>query len=156
MNIIEICLDLIDVCFKIIEWSDEGEAYKMYFLVLEETCLFFDDAFFCFLYSQEKDFMQMKIRLEQVLIELSRRFNNKVWQHLSFSNENSKYRSLVLLSQFLNIENLESIKIILEVIFNRMYEIPYDKKNEKNIEQIIKCCIFLGVRVNFSTREKSR
>lgn len=154
INIIKICLDLIDVCFKIIEWSDEGEAYKMYFLVLEETCLFFDDVFFCFLYGQEKEFIQMKLRLEQVLIELSKRFNNKVWQHLSFSNENSKYRSLVLLSQFLNIENLEAIKIILEVIFSRMYDIPYDKKNEKNIEQILKCCIFLGVRVNISTREK--
>lgn len=154
INIIKICLDLIDVCFKIIEWSDEGEAYKMYFLVLEETCLFFDDAFFCFLYGQEKEFIQMKLRLEQVLIELSKRFNNKVWQHLSFSNENSKYRSLVLLSQFLNIENLEAIKIILEVIFSRMYDIPYDKKNEKNIENILKCCIFLGVRVNISTREK--
>jgi len=154
INIIKICLDLIDVCFKIIEWSDEGEAYKMYFLVLEETCLFFDDAFFCFLYGQEKEFIQMKLRLEQVLIELSKRFTNKVWQHLSFSNENSKYRSLVLLSQFLNIENLEAIKIILEVIFSRMYDIPYDKKNEKNIENILKCCIFLGVRVNISTREK--
>lgn len=154
INIIKICLDLIDVCFKIIEWSDEGEAYKMYFLVLEETCLFFDDAFFCFLYGQEKEFIQMKLRLEQVLIELSKRFNNKVWQHLSFSNENSKYRSLVLLSQFLNIENLEAIKIILEVIFSRMYDIPYDKKNEKNIENILKCCIFLGVRVNIATREK--
>ncbi len=154
INIIKICLDLIDVCFKIIEWSDEGEAYKMYFLVLEETCLFFDDAFFCFLYGQEKEFIQMKLRLEQVLIELSKRFNNKVWQHLSFSNENSKYRSLVLLSQFLNIENLEAIKIILEVIFSRMYDIPYDKKNEKNIENILKCFIFLGVRVNISTREK--
>jgi len=154
INIIKICLDLIDVCFKIIEWSDEGEAYKMYFLVLEETCLFFDDAFFCFLYGQEKEFIQMKLRLEQVLIELSKRFNNKIWQHLSFSNENSKYRSLVLLSQFLNIENLEAIKIMLEVIFSRMYDIPYDKKNEKNIENILKCCIFLGIRVNISTREK--
>ena len=154
INIIKICLDLIDVCFKIIEWSDEGEAYKMYFLVLEETCLFFDDTFFCFLYGQEKEFIQMKLRLEQVLIELSKRFNNKVWQHLNFANENSKYRSLVLLSQFLNMENLDAIKNILEVIFSRMYDIPYDNKNERNIEQILKCCVFLGVRVNISTREK--
>ncbi len=55
INIIKICLDLIDVCFKIIEWSDEGEAYKMYFLVLEETCLFFDDAFFASFMGKKKN-----------------------------------------------------------------------------------------------------
>jgi hypothetical protein len=154
INLIKICLDIIDVCFKIIEWSDEGEAYKMYFLVLEETCLFFDDSFFCFMYGQENEFISMKLRLEQVLIEISKRFSNRIWQHLSFANENSKYRSLLLLSQFLNIDNTSAISTILEVIFLRMNEIPFDKKNEKFVEQILKSCLFLGIRVNQNTREK--
>ena len=154
INLIKICLDIIDVCFKIIEWSDEGESYKMYFLVLEETCLFFDDAFFCFLYGQETEFVTMKTRLEQVLVEIAKRFTNKIWQHLSFANENSKYRSLLLLSQFLNIDNTNSINTILEVILLRMNEIPFDKKNEKFVEQILRSCLFLGVRVNIMVREK--
>jgi hypothetical protein len=152
--LIKICLDIIDVCFKIIEWSDEGEAYKMYFLVLEETCLFFDDAFFCFIYGHETEFANMKTRLEQVLVEISKRFNNKVWTQLSFANENSKYRSVLLLSQFLNIDYTSNINTILEVIFLRMNEIPFDKHNEKFVEQILKSCLFLGVRVNTVSREK--
>jgi hypothetical protein len=154
INWIKICLDIIDVCFKIIEWEDEGESYKMYFLVLEETCLFFDDAFFGFIYGQESDFVNMKIRLEQVLVEIGKRFSNKVWGHLSFANENSKYRSLLLLSQFLTIDNVSAINTILEVIFLRMNEIQFDKKNEKFLEQILKSCLFLAIRVNISTREK--
>jgi hypothetical protein len=154
INWIKICLDIIDVCFKIIEWEDEGESYKMYFLVLEETCLFFDDSFYGFLFGQENEFISMKTRLDQVLLEISKRFTNKVWSLLSFANENSKYRSLLLLSQFLTIDNVNAINIVLEVIFLRMNEIPTDKKNEKFVEQILRSCLFLGIRVNLSTREK--
>lgn len=151
--LIKICLDIIDVCFKILEWSDEGEAYKMYFLVLEETCLFFDDPFFCFAFSQEPEFTKMKGRLEQVLVEIAKRFLNKTWQNLAFANENSKYRSLLLLSQFLNIDNNELIHTLLEVISLRLNNIPFDQKNEKFIEEIIRSCLFLGIRVNYKLRD---
>jgi len=154
INWIKICLDIIDVCFKIIDWSDEGESYKMYFLVLEDTCLFFDDAFFCFLYNQDPEFYSMKSRLELVLVEIAKRFSNKSWSNLSFANENSKYRSLLLLSQFLNIDNKIAINTVLEVIFLRMNEITFDKKNEKYVEQILKSCLFLGIRVNHLMRDK--
>jgi hypothetical protein len=96
----------------------------------------------------------MKMRLEQVLVEISKRFNNKVWTQLSFANENSKYRSVLLLSQFLNIDNVGNINTILEVIFLRMNEIPFDKQNEKFVEQILKSCLFLGIRVHAVQREK--
>jgi len=154
INLIKICLDIIDVCFKIIEWSDEGESYKMYFLVLEESCLFFDDPFFCFLFGQEAEFINMKLRLEQVLQEISKRFSNRNWMHLAFANENSKYRSLLLLSQFLLTDNKESVSLLLDVIFLRINEISFDKKNEKFVEQILKASLFLGIRVSIPIREK--
>ena len=128
INLIKICLDIIDVCFKIIEWSDEGEAYKMYFLVLEESCLFFEDPFFCFLFGQDIEFISMKLRLEQVLQEIAKRFSNRNWMHLAFANENSKSRSLLLLSQFLLTENVDSINLLLDVIFLRINEISFEKK----------------------------
>ena len=154
INLIKICLEIIDLCFKMIEWQDEGEAYKMYFLVLEETCLFFDDTFFCFLYDQNTEFVEMKQRLDGVLVSLAKRFSNKIWAQLAFSNENSKYRSLLLLSQFLPIDNTENINLILEVIFLRMNDISIDKRNEKYVEQILKSCLFLGIRVLGRSREK--
>ena len=154
INLIKICLDIIDVCFKIIEWSDEGEAYKMYFLVLEESCLFFEDPFFCFLFGQDIEFISMKLRLEQVLQEIAKRFSNRNWMHLAFANENSKSRSLLLLSQFLLTENVDSINLLLDVIFLRINEISFEKKHEKFVEQILKSCLFLGIRVSKLIREK--
>ena len=154
INLIKICLDIIDVCFKIIEWSDEGEAYKMYFLVLEESCLFFEDPLFCFLFGQDIEFISMKLRLEQVLQEIAKRFSNRNWMHLAFANENSKSRSLLLLSQFLLTENVDSINLLLDVIFLRINEISFEKKHEKFVEQILKSCLFLGIRVSKLIREK--
>ena len=154
INIIKICIDIIEVCFKIIQWADEGESYKMYFLVLEETCLFFDDPFFCFLYSKEKRFTELKEILDSMLIEIAKRFSNKVWNHLAFSNENSKYRSIVLLSQFLRLNQQELINHLLDVIFLRLNEIPFEKMNEKYVEQLLKSSLFLGIRVHYSIRER--
>ncbi len=152
--IIKICQDIIDVCYKILDWSDEGEAYKMYFLVLEETCLFFDDPFFFFVFGQDPEFMKMKGRLEDILIEISKRFLSKNWATLNFANENSKYRSLLLLSQFLNIDKIDYINNLVDMINIRLKEIPFDSKNERYIEDILRACLFLGIRVHYKTREK--
>lgn len=152
--LIKICQDIIDVCFKILDWADEGEAYKMYFLVLEETCLFFDDPFFFFVFGQMPEFMKMKGRLEDILVEIAKRFLSKNWFTLSFANENSKYRSLLLLSQFLNIDKTQYIDNLIEIINLRLKEIPFDSKNEKFIEEILRSCLFLGIRVHYKTREK--
>ena len=32
----KICQDIIDLSFKIVDWEGEGEAVKMYFILLEE------------------------------------------------------------------------------------------------------------------------
>ena len=62
INIIKLCQDIIDVCFKILDWKDEGESFKMYFLILEQTCLFFNDSFYNYLYKKLPDYQSMKIR----------------------------------------------------------------------------------------------
>jgi hypothetical protein len=154
LTLFKICQDIIDVCFKIIDWADEGEAYKMYFLALEETCLFFDDPFYCVAFCQDEEFMNMKKRLEDILIELSKRFLTKDWNHLVFANENSKYKSLLLLSQFLSNERNDDINNLVEVIRLRLVDIPLDSKNERFIEEILRSCLFLGVRTHISIREK--
>jgi len=152
--LIKICQDIIDVCSKILDWSDEGEAFKMYFLILEETCLFFEDKFFNYIFKGNDDFEKMKGILDGTLMEISKRFLNVNWDALSFANENSKYRSLLLLSKFLNINESSAINNLLEVIFLRLNDIPFDNKNEKFIEEIIQSCLFLGIRANFKIREK--
>ena len=152
--LIKICQDIIDVCSKILDWSDEGEAFKMYFLILEETCLFFEDKFFNYIFKNHVDFNKMKGILEGTLMEISKRFLNEKWEASSFANENSKYRSLLLLSKFLNINESVAINNLLEVIFLRLNDIPFDNKNEKFIEEIIQSCLFLGIRVSYKIREK--
>ena len=126
----------------------------MYFLILEETCLFFEDKFFNYIFKNHVDFNKMKGILEGTLMEISKRFLNEKWEALSFANENSKYRSLLLLSKFLNINESVAINNLLEVIFLRLNDIPFDNKNEKFIEEIIQSCLFLGIRVSYKIREK--
>lgn len=153
ISIIKMGLDIIDVCMKIIEWKDGGEIYKVYFLILEESCLFFDDAFFCFLYQNSKSFFSLKKQLDSTLDLIAQRFLNKVWKHLAFANEKSKYLSLILLSQFLSVDKNNLINSVLEVIFLRLNELTLEKKNEKYFEQLLKSCLYLCLRLHRSLRE---
>lgn len=152
ISIIKMGLDIIDVCMKILEWTDGGDIYKNYFLILEETCLFFDDAFFCFLYSTSKSFYTLKKQLDFTLETIGQRFLNKIWDSLAFSNENSKYLSLILLSQFLNVDNT-LISSLLEVLFLRLNELPPKRSNEKYFELLLRSCLYLYLRLHKSNRE---
>ena len=85
INLVKICQDIIDLCFKIVDWEGEGEAFKMYFLLLEEICIFFNDHFFTYLYKDNPKYLDMKKRSEIILDEVCKRFKgNTKWDELLF------------------------------------------------------------------------
>lgn len=154
INIIKLCQDIIDVCFKILDWKDEGESFKMYFLILEQTCLFFNDSFYNYLYKKLPDYQSMKIRLDDVLNEIAKRFYIIKWENLIFANENNKYNSLLILCKYLNPKQIKDINNLLEVIITHLKEINYDIHNQSQIEKLLLCLLFLGVRVQNDLKEK--
>ena len=154
INIIKLCQDIIDVCYKILDWKDEGESFKMYFLILEQTCLFFNDSFYNYLYKKLPDYQSMKIRLDDVLNEIVKRFYIKRWENLIFANENSKYNSLLICSKYLNPEQIKDINNLLEIIITHLKEIKYDIQNQNYIEKLLLCLLFIGIRVQNDTKEK--
>ena len=154
INIIKLCQDIIDVCFKILDWKDEGESFKMYFLILEQTCLFFNDKFYKYLYQKLPDYISMKNRLDDVLNEICKRFYIKRWENLIFANENSKYNSLLILCKYLNPKLDKDINILLEIIFTRLKEINFEILKQYQIEKLLLCILFLGVRVDKEIKEK--
>ena len=154
INIIKLCQDIIDVCYKILDWKDEGESFKMYFLILEQTCLFFNDSFYNYLYKKLPDYQSMKIRLDDVLNEIVKRFYIKKWENLIFANENSKYNSLLILSKYLNPEQIKDINNLLEIIITHLKEIKYDIQNQNYIEKLLLCLLFIGIREQNDIKEK--
>ena len=153
INIIQLCQDIIDVCFKILDWKDEGEAYKMYFLILEKTCLFFNEKFYNYLYGKLDIFQKMKIRLDDVLNELSKRFYNQKWDNLMYANENSKYNSLLILCKYLNPEKNKDLKNLLDTIISHIRQINFEIQEQNKIEKLLLCLLFLGLRINPELKE---
>ena len=85
INLVKICQDIIDLYFKIVGWGGEGKAFKMYFLLLEEKCIFFNDHFFTYLYKENPKYLYMKKRSEIILDEVCKRFKgNTKWDELLF------------------------------------------------------------------------
>ena len=153
LKVVRMSLDIIDVCYKIIEWSDNGEAHKMYFLILSETCFFFDDPYFMLIYNDIEDFVNLKNRLEHVLIDIATRITAKPWNELPFPNESSKYNCLIVLSQFLSIES-KALGKVLAVVFERLSSIGVEEKFELFIEQLVKSCLFFFIRVSYDYKQK--
>ena len=150
-----ICQDIIDVCFKVLDWKDDcGEAIKMYFLILEETCLFFNESFFNSIFKDNDEYIKMKKRSEDILYEIYKRFNSKNWNNITFSNEYSKYKSIKILAEFMDFNAKEkdkdkdiNIDNIIEVIFMRLNDISLDNKNEKFYEEILRAILCIGIRL---------
>ena len=153
INIIKLCQDIVDVCFKILDWKDEGESFKMYFLILEKTCLFFGDPFYNYLYSKLPNYLNMKNRLDDVLNEISKRFYLKKWDSLMFANENSKYHSLLILCKYLKPDQIKNINILLEVITAHLKEMNFELQKQNKIEKLLLCLLFLGIRVEKELKE---
>ena len=154
INIIKLCQDIIDVCFKILDWKDEGESFKMYFLILEQTCLFFNDSFYNFIYKELPDYQNMKIRLDDILNEIAKRFYIKKWENLIFANENCKYNSLVILCKYLKAEQIKDFNVLWEIIITHLKEINYNIFNQNQIEKLLLCLLFVGIRVQKDVKEK--
>ena len=153
INIIKLCQDIIDVCFKILDWKDEGESFKMYFLILEKTCQFFGDKFYNYLYSKLPNYQNMKNRLDDVLNEISKRFYSKKWESLLFANENSKYYSLLLLCKYLKPDQTKDISNLLEIITIHLKEMNFEIQKQSQIEKLLLCLLFLGIRVEKEMKE---
>ena len=154
INIIKLCQDIIDVCFKILDWKDEGESFKMYFLILEKTCQFFGDKFYNYLYSKLPNYLNMKNRSDDVLNEISKRFYSKKWESLLFANENSKYYSLLLLCKYLKPDQTKDINNLLEIITIHLKEMNFEIQKQSQIEKLLLCLLFLGIRVEKEMKEK--
>ena len=155
INLIKICQDIIDLCFKIVDWEGEGEAFKMYFLLLEEICIFFNDNFFSYLYKDNQKYLEMKKRSEIILDEICKRFRgNSKWEELLFSNEDSKYNSIVIISKYLGQEKLTDFNNILNSIFRHLKEMNFDSKTGYDVEKLLKCILILGIRLNKNIKER--
>ena len=155
INLIKICQDIIDLCFKIVDWEGEGEAVKMYFLLLEEIAIFFNDDFFIYLYKDHPKYMEMKKRSEIILDEICKRFRgNTKWDELVFSNEDSKYYSLLIISKYLGQEKINDYNNILNSIFRHLKEMNFDSKTGYNVEKLLKCILILGMRLTQNIKER--
>ena len=120
----------------------------MYFLILEETCLFFNERFFISIFKDNEEYIKMKRRSEDILYEIYKRFNSKNWNNITFSNEYSKYKSIKILAEFMeiNVKN-NYIDNIIEVISMRLNDISLDNKNEKFYEEILRAILCIGIRL---------
>jgi hypothetical protein len=154
INIIKLCQDIVDVCYKILDWKDEGESFKMYFLILEKTCLFFGEPFYNYLYGKLPDYSNMKNRLDDVLNEIAKRFYSKKWESLLFANENSKYYSLLILCKYLKPDQTKDINNLLEIITIHLKEMNFEIQKQNQIEKLLLCLLFLGIRVEKVLKEK--
>ena len=154
INIIKLCQDIVDVCFKILDWKDEGESFKMYFLILEKTCLFFGDPFYNYLYGKLPNYINMKNRLDDVLNEICKRFYSKKWDSIVFANEYSKYHSLLILCKYLKPDQTKDINDLLEIITIHLKEMNFEIQKQSHIEKLLLCLLFLGIRVEKDLKEK--
>ena len=155
INLVKICQDIIDLCFKIVDWEGEGEAFKMYFLLLEEICIFFNDTFFTYLYKDNLKYTEMKKRSEIILDEICKRFRgNTKWEDLLFSNEESKYSSLLIISKYLGQEKINDYNNILNSIFRHLKEMNFDSKTGYDVEKLLKCILILGIRLTKTIKER--
>ena len=155
INLIKICQDIIDLCFKIVDWEGEGEAFKMYFLLVEDILIFFNDSFFNFLYKDNPKFLEMKKKSEKILDEICKRFRgNSKWDELMFSNEESKYFSLVIVTKYLGQEKVPDFNNILNSIFRRLKEMTFDSKTGYDVEKLLKCIFIIGIRLSRNIKER--
>ena len=155
INLMKICQDIIDLCSKMLDWNDEGEAFKMYFLLIEETCIFFNDNFYNYVFNKNPLFVQMKKRQDEILDQISKRFSKGTqWDQLNFANEDSKYYSLLLLSKYLTSERTNDFNNLLDSIFRHLKEMTFDSKNGYQVEKLLKCVIILAKRLNTAYKER--
>ena len=97
----KISQDIIEFSFKIIDWKGKGEAIKSFFILLEEICIFLNDNFFNYLYKLNPNYIDIKTRKEKILDEICKKFRGKLkWEDLVFSNEESKFHSLLIISKY--------------------------------------------------------
>lgn len=155
INLIKICQDIIDLCFKIVDWEGEGEAFKMYFLLLEEICILFNDNFYAYLYKDNKKYAEMKKRYELILDEICKRFRgNTKWDEISFSNEDSKYNSILIISKYLGQDKITDYNNILNSIFSHLKEMNFDSKTGYDVEKLLRCILILGIRLSRTIKER--
>ena len=97
----------------------------------------------------------MKKRSEIILDEICKRFRgNTKWDELLFSNEDSKYYSLLIISKYLGQDKINDYNNILSSIFRHLKEMNFDSKTGYNVEILLKCILILGIRLGKTIKEK--
>ena len=82
------------------------------------------------------------------------RFYSKKWESLLFANENSKYHSLLILCKYLKPNQDKDINNILEIIIMHLKEMNFEIQKQNQIEKLLLCLLFLGIRVEKELKEK--
>ena len=155
INLMKIGLDIIELSFKIIDWIGEGDAFKMYLVLLEELCIFYNDNFFEFIYKSNPKYIEMKAKITNILEELCKRFKGNIkWEELLFPKEEGKYSSLFILCKYFDQNKVNQYNILLSIIFKHLKEICLDIKSGYEIEKLLKCILIIGMRLNKSTKER--
>ena len=155
INLMKIYQDIIDFSFNIVNWERKGDAVKEYFILLEEICIFLNDNFFNYLYKSNPNYIEIKTRIEKILDEICKKFKGNIkWEEITFSNEESKYHSLLIISKYLTQHKLNEFSNILSTIFKHLKEININKKSGYAIEKLLKCILILGMRLTTNIKEK--
>ena len=155
INLMKICQDIIDLSLNIIHWEGKGDSVKIYFILLEEICIFLNDKFFEYLYKINPNYIEIKNRIEKILDEICKRFRGNIkWNELEFFNEESKYHSLLIISKYLGQDKINEFNNVLSTIFRHLKDIYIDKKAGHTIEKLLKCILILGMRLSTNIKER--
>ena len=155
INLMKICEDVVEFTYKILDWQEENDTYKMYLALLEELCIFLNDNFFEYAYKEKPKYKQMKEKIVIILDELFKRFEGHIkWDELLFQKEEGKYYALFILCKYLDENKNIQHSTLLGIIFNHLKEIIFDYKSGYYIEKLFKCALIMGIRLDPKTKEK--
>ena len=100
-------------------------------------------------------YMEMKVRIGNILEELCKRFRGNIkWEELLFSNEESKYFSLLILCKYLGQDKINEYNNLLSTIFRHLKEINFSSRSGYDIEKLLKCVLILGMRLSTNIKER--
>ena len=155
INLIKICQDIIELGMIILDWESEGEAIEIYFLLLEDICIFYNDNFFNYIFKQNPKYIDMKEKYENILEEIFKKFKDKItWEEILLSREDSKYSLLLILSKYFPLDKINDLNCILNNIFGHLKENRFNSKKIFSYAKLLKCLLLFGISSDISIKDK--